>query len=703
MVCSDSATMMLIRSSQTVGVGAATGRISGRIAEDRAHPLGQQWLGLATCSVSVCARLLQALSARPEFSSHEQEDQSEAIRQALQSQDLEAVEVPEEVAAQLDTNSNDDGAQVVLPVILINEDEAVEPEQQQFYQMVEENAEQPVQEVEEDTNVALKQVLQELSKTKGQEPEKRSTDQSSLKLSSDEEKQLDQYVKDILNNRNPDLKALNSNQLEKLISFIGSLQTVLTNSQQPTEDASAPEIEEIIPLTSENSQDQLLLLKKDSEKFNNADMGLANTVHKIVKGGIQRVEGNRVYLKVAKDNITEEELYKLIAYLDRKIAEPNSLYFDEFLYEDEHQKKKKTEKELENASGVAQAVYKRRKDIQTLAGVQVDETGIGSGVDVVPVERAERDWLFVPILAVCALTIASLVSVLAVHMQPCTVYEDLCRQRMNTQDVPIAVNIGKATSSKHSSTSSCRMSVCCKPARWTSLLARHLSFLQDCLKKPNEISDQWTSLEHYESNTNTQTSVASIDQNADKNFDKSVIPYDESCNTYINASKIHDSDPRQIAYVATQSPLQNTANDFWQMVWEQGIALIVNLCDQEDMKSLKCIKYWPEEGSKVYGKFEIYLVSEHIWSEDTWKINKSYPRPFLTRACALYKWSWTNCTYCLIDMAINRIEGVKELNIAGSLEYLRDQRMRMVENEEQYKFVFSCVAEVSSLLKNLQH
>jgi hypothetical protein len=97
--------------------------------------------------------------------------------------------------------------------------------------------------------------------------------------------------------------------------------------------------------------------------------------------------------------------------LDRKIAEPNDLYFDEFLYEDGQlsfrisrpdlfqQKKKKTEKELDNASGVAQAVCKsfygcfplilhkqfdildkRRKDIQTLAGVEVDETGIGSGV-----------------------------------------------------------------------------------------------------------------------------------------------------------------------------------------------------------------------------------------------------------------------------------------------------------------------------------
>lgn len=75
-------------------------------------------------------------------------------------------------------------------------------------------------------------------------------------------------------------------------------------------------------------------------------------------------------------------------------------------------------------------------------------------------------------------------------------------------------------------------------------------------------------------------------------------------------------------------------------------------------------------------------------------------------------------TYCLIDVVANRIckgtislqlrtlrqpfIGVKELNIAGSLEHLRDQRMAMVSNEEQYKMVFSCVAnEVTSLLKTL--
>src|SRR4051812_40873849 len=76
------------------------------------------------------------------------------------------------------------------------------------------------------------------------------------------------------------------------------------------------------------------------------------------------------------------------------------------------------------------------------------------------------------------------------------------------------------------------------------------------------------------------------------------------------------------------------------------------------------------------------------------KINKSYrghSSPVLVHCT---DGAGRTGTYILIDMAINRIlKGVKELNIAGSLEYLRDQRMRMVENQEQFKFVFSCVAE----------
>ncbi|VDO54984.1 unnamed protein product [Brugia timori] len=48
----------------------------------------------------------------------------------------------------------------------------------------------------------------------------------------------------------------------------------------------------------------------------------------------------------------------------------------------------------------------------------------------------------------------------------------------------------------------------------------------------------------------------------------------------------------------------------------------------------------------------------------------------------------------MLDMILNRVSrGVKELNVAGSLEHLRDQRPCMVETCEQYKMVFVCLAE----------
>lgn len=53
---------------------------------------------------------------------------------------------------------------------------------------------------------------------------------------------------------------------------------------------------------------------------------------------------------------------------------------------------------------------------------------------------------------------------------------------------------------------------------------------------------------------------------------------------------------------------------FKHCIWEQGITLIVNLCNSEDEQKYQ--RYWPDEGSKIYGIFEVHLVSEHIWSTD---------------------------------------------------------------------------------------
>lgn len=60
-------------------------------------------------------------------------------------------------------------------------------------------------------------------------------------------------------------------------------------------------------------------------------------------------------------------------------------------------------------------------------------------------------------------------------------------------------------------------------------------------------------------------------------------------------------------------------------------------------------------------------------------------------------------TYTLIDMVLNRMaKGAKEIDIAATLEHIRDQRMGMVATKQQFEFVLMAVAEeVHAILKAL--
>jgi len=55
-------------------------------------------------------------------------------------------------------------------------------------------------------------------------------------------------------------------------------------------------------------------------------------------------------------------------------------------------------------------------------------------------------------------------------------------------------------------------------------------------------------------------------------------------------------------------------------------------------------------------------------------------------------------------MVLNRLsKGAKEIDIAASLEHIRDQRMGLVKNKAQFEFVLLAVAEeVQAILKALQ-
>jgi len=282
-----------------------------------------------------------------------------------------------------------------------------------------------------------------------------------------------------------------------------------------------------------------------------------------------------------------------------------------------------------------------------------------------------------------------------------------------------------------------------------------LAYMEDHLKNKQRLEQEWVALCGYEAEPNS-TVVAFKAENKKKNRYPDKLPYDHNRvilnalvnatnSDYINASTVTDHDPRNPSYVVTQGPLGQTVSDFWQMIWEQGCVVIVMLSRLQDNGYQLCTRYWPEEGSEQYHIFEVHLVSEHVWCEDylvrsvylkntrtgetrtvtqfhfrSWpahgvpsstkallefrrKVNKSYRG----RSCPIV----VHCsdgvgragTYVLIDMVLNRLsKGCKEIDIAATLEHIRDQRGGMVQNRQQFEFCLMAVAEeVHAILKAL--
>ncbi|XP_041106547.1 tyrosine-protein phosphatase non-receptor type 14-like [Polyodon spathula] len=114
--------------------------------------------------------------------------------------------------------------------------------------------------------------------------------------------------------------------------------------------------------------------------------------------------------------------------------------------------------------------------------------------------------------------------------------------------------------------------------------------------------------------------TAVMADNAERNRFRDIVPYEENRvelvptkenNTgYINASHIKvNIRSEEWHYIATQGPLPNTCQDFWQMVWEQGVNVIAMVTAEEEGGRPKSHRYWPKLGSKhnsaTHGKFKV--------------------------------------------------------------------------------------------------
>ncbi|KAL4939546.1 hypothetical protein BDV06DRAFT_214209 [Aspergillus oleicola] len=75
---------------------------------------------------------------------------------------------------------------------------------------------------------------------------------------------------------------------------------------------------------------------------------------------------------------------------------------------------------------------------------------------------------------------------------------------------------------------------------------------------------------------------------------------------YVNASYLKAANSNR-NYIATQAPVPDTFNDFWRVIWEQDVRLVVSLTAEVERGQVKCHPYWK---SGTYGPFYVNNFSK---------------------------------------------------------------------------------------------
>ncbi|KAG1956633.1 tyrosine-protein phosphatase non-receptor type 9 [Pimephales promelas] len=223
---------------------------------------------------------------------------------------------------------------------------------------------------------------------------------------------------------------------------------------------------------------------------------------------------------------------------------------------------------------------------------------------------------------------------------------------------------------------------------------------------------------------------------------------DDETSDYINASFM-DGYKRSNAYIATQGPLPKTFGDFWRMVWEQMVLIIVMTTRVVERGRVKCGQYWPLEAGRTedYGYFLVRNV--HIEMFQDFKLSHlelfntqtgecrevshylymSWPDFGVPKSASamldfqahvkrrqesslrtLYP-DWTgppggppvvvHCsagigrtgTFCTLDICLSRLEDIGTVDIKQTVRRMRTQRAFSIQTWDQYYFCYKAVIE----------
>ncbi|XP_033837514.1 tyrosine-protein phosphatase non-receptor type 23 [Periophthalmus magnuspinnatus] len=135
---------------------------------------------------------------------------------------------------------------------------------------------------------------------------------------------------------------------------------------------------------------------------------------------------------------------------------------------------------------------------------------------------------------------------------------------------------------------------------------------------------RWKELQEQQEKDARQLSIAIARCYTMKNRHQDVMPYDvnrvvlqSGKDDYINASLVEELSPYCPRIIATQAPLTGTAADFWLMVYEQKVSLIVMLVSEQELEKGKVLHYFPMERKQQLSQGPITLSLTTVKSMPT--------------------------------------------------------------------------------------
>uniref|UniRef100_G1MSB8 Protein tyrosine phosphatase non-receptor type 23 n=1 Tax=Meleagris gallopavo TaxID=9103 RepID=G1MSB8_MELGA len=139
-----------------------------------------------------------------------------------------------------------------------------------------------------------------------------------------------------------------------------------------------------------------------------------------------------------------------------------------------------------------------------------------------------------------------------------------------------------------------------------------------------ELDALWKELQDAQERDARQLSIAIARCYSMKNRHQDIMPYDRNRvvlrsgkDDYINASRVEDLSPYCPTIIATQAPLLGTAADFWLMIYEQKVSVVVMLVSEQELEKQKVLRYFPTERGQPVVQGPITLVLSSVKAAPT--------------------------------------------------------------------------------------